>query len=135
MAPQNVNYICKVVEIFSKYNNIMRDQKMTAEKGVMSPDQAEQRPLKNGIVTFVGFGSAPLSSFIVLKPFTDNEWVMFLGASFMSAIALTLLGVAKAKISGKSYAVSVGLVLLTGAVAALAAYLLGWTLLIKVEDD
>ncbi|KAE8664946.1 hypothetical protein F3Y22_tig00112738pilonHSYRG01184 [Hibiscus syriacus] len=87
--------------IFAKYNDIMRDQKMTAEKGVMSPDQVEQTPWKNGVVTFVafvGFGSAPLSSFI--KPFTNNEWVMFVGASFMSSIALTSLGirlVAKAK--------------------------------------
>ncbi|TYI14920.1 hypothetical protein ES332_A08G153700v1 [Gossypium tomentosum] len=121
-----------VVNIFAKYNDILRDQKMTAQKGVMPPDQGGEKPWKNGVVaflTFVGFGAAPLLSFVVLKPFTDNELVMFIGACFMSAIALTFLGIAKAKICGKrNYVRSVGFVLLNGAVAASAAYFLGWML-------
>ncbi|MBA0763505.1 hypothetical protein Gotri_012938 [Gossypium trilobum] len=105
---------------------------MTAQKGVMPPDQGGEKPWKNGVVAFLafaGFGAAPLLSFVVLKPFTDNELVMFIGACFMSAIALTFLGIAKAKICGKrNYVGSVGFVLLNGAVAASAAYFLGWML-------
>ncbi|KAA3469591.1 Vacuolar iron transporter 1-like protein [Gossypium australe] len=121
-----------VVNIFAKYNDILRDQKMTAQKGVMPPDQGGEKPWKNGVVAFlafVGFGAAPLLSFVVLKPFTDNELVMFIGACFMSAIALTFLAIAKAKICGKrNYVRSVGFVLLNGAVAASAAFFLGWML-------
>ncbi|GMI95782.1 vacuolar iron transporter 1 [Hibiscus trionum] len=127
----DVNDASTVVNIFAKYNDIMRDQKMASEKGVMPPDRVEEKPWKNGAITFmafVGFGSAPLLSFIVLKPFTDDKWVMFVGACFMSAIALTCLGRAKANISDKGYTESVGLVLLNGAVAASATYFLGWML-------
>lgn len=94
---------------------------MTAQKRVMPPDQGGEKPWKNGVVAFVafvGFSAAPLLSFVILKPFTDNEMVMFVGACFMSAIALTILGIAKAKICGKrNYLRSVGFVLLNGAVA------------------
>ncbi|XVF22640.1 hypothetical protein REPUB_Repub12eG0188700 [Reevesia pubescens] len=103
---------------------------MTAQKGMLPPEQGE-KPWKNGLVTFVAFvvfGTAPLLSFITLKPFTQNDSVMFIGACIMSALALALLGIARAKIAGKDYPLSVGIVLLNGAVAAAAAYFLGWML-------
>ncbi|EOX96106.1 Uncharacterized protein TCM_005437 [Theobroma cacao] len=60
----------------------------------------------------------------------DNDLAISIGACFMSAFALSLLGIARAKIAGKNYARSVGIVLLNGAVAAAAAaaYSLGWVL-------
>ncbi|WRX08648.1 hypothetical protein QQP08_001135 [Theobroma cacao] len=58
----------------------------------------------------------------------DNDLAISIGACFMSAFAFSLLGIARAKIAGKNYARSVGIVLLNGAVAAAAAaaYSLGW---------
>ncbi|XVF79963.1 hypothetical protein PTKIN_Ptkin15bG0032400 [Pterospermum kingtungense] len=105
---------------------------MRAGKGMVPPHQGEdQKPWKNGLVTFMAFvvfGAAPLLSYIILKPSTDDDLVMFIGACFMSAIALALLGIARAKIAGKNYPMSVGIVLLNGAVAAASAYFLGWML-------
>ncbi|XP_062090218.1 uncharacterized protein LOC133796634 [Humulus lupulus] len=120
-----------VVNIFAKYKDILVDEKMMTQKGMLPPDQAGDKPWKNGLVTFAAFiifGSAPLLSFIVLIPITDNESVKFLGACLLSALALALLGVAKAKIAGQSYAVSAAMTLFTGAIAAGAAYALGWIL-------
>ncbi|PON85195.1 Ccc1 family [Trema orientale] len=103
---------------------------MMAQKGMLPPDPAD-KPWKNGLVTFAAFivfGSAPLLSFIILIPFTDNESVKFLGACLLSALALAILGVAKAKIAGQNYAFSAAMTLFNGAIAAAAAYVLGWTL-------
>lgn len=104
---------------------------MMAQKGMLPPDQVADKPWKNGLVTFAAFilfGSAPLLSFIVLIPFTDNESVKFLGACLLSALALAFLGVTKAKIAGQNYASSAAMTLVNGAIAAAAAYGVGWTL-------
>lgn len=103
---------------------------MAAEKGMLPPDEAD-KPWKNGLVTFAAFlvfGSAPLLSFIILIPFTRSDTVKFIGACVLSAVSLSLLGVAKAKIACKSYVFSVASTLLNGATAAAVAYVLGWTL-------
>ncbi|CBI38841.3 hypothetical protein VitviT2T_023528 [Vitis vinifera] len=119
-----------VVNIFSKYRDILVDEKMTAQKGMLPPDEAE-KPWKSGLVTFASFlvfGSAPLLSFIVLTPFTHSDTVKFVGASVLSALALVLLGIAKARIAGQNYAVSAVVTFFNGAIAAAAAYSIGWTL-------
>lgn len=119
------------MNIFAKYKDILVDEKMMAQKGMLPSDQATDKPWKNGLVTFVAFiifGSAPLLSFIILIPFTDDESVKFLGACLLSALALAFLGVAKAKIAGQNYAFSAAMTLFNGAIAAAAAYGLGWTL-------
>ncbi|KAA8520569.1 hypothetical protein F0562_014825 [Nyssa sinensis] len=119
-----------VVNVFAKYKDILVDEKMAAQKGMLTPDQA-QKPWKNGLVTFAAFlmfGSAPLLSFIILIPFTNNEKHKFVGACILSALALALLGLAKAKIAGQKYAFSVAITLFNGVVAAAAAYIIGWTL-------
>lgn len=119
----------KVVSIFAKYKNILVQEKMMVH-GMLPPEEAE-KPWKNGLVTFVAFlvfGTAPLLSFIILIPFTNNEMVKFVGASILSALALALLGIAKAKIAGRNYAFSVAVTLFNGAIAAAAAYAVGWTL-------
>ncbi|KAL4621758.1 hypothetical protein ACB092_06G252400 [Castanea dentata] len=116
-----------VVNIFAKYKDIFVDEKMMAHKGILPPDEAD-KPWKNGLVTFVAFlvfGSAPLLSFIILIPFTNNDSIKFVGACILSALALVLLGMAKAKIAGQNYGFSTAITLFTGAIAAAAAYTLG----------
>lgn len=120
----------QVVSIFAKYKDILVDEKMMAQKGMLPPGRGG-KPWKNGLVTFAAFilfGSTPLLSFIVLIPFTDNEIIEFAGACVLSGLSLALLGVAKAKIAGQGYAASAMATLLNGAAAASAAYGLGWML-------
>ncbi|KAF3614105.1 putative SPX domain-containing membrane protein-like isoform X1 [Capsicum annuum] len=119
-----------VVNIFAKYRDIMIDEKMATEKGLLPPDQAD-KPWKNGLITFAAFilfGCAPLLAFIVLIPFTNNDTHKFIGACVFSAVALALLGIAKAKIAGQNYALSAGITLFNGLIAGAAAYGIGWTL-------
>ncbi|PIA34155.1 hypothetical protein AQUCO_03800018v1 [Aquilegia coerulea] len=119
-----------VVKVLSKYKDILVDEKMTIQKGILPADQAE-KPWKNGLITFVAFlvfGSAPLLSFIILIPFTQNENIKFSGACVLSVVALAILGIAKAKIAGQNYTLSAATTILNGAVAAASAYLIGWLL-------
>ncbi|XP_061999299.1 vacuolar iron transporter homolog 2.1-like [Rosa rugosa] len=125
----DVDDAATVVSIFAKYNDILVHEKMMAY-GRLPPEEAE-KPWKNGLVTFAAFlvfGTAPLLSFIVLIPFTNSDLVKFVGACILSALALTLLGIVKAKIAGQNYAFSVVVTLFNGAAAAAAAYVVGWTL-------
>ncbi|KAI3494987.1 hypothetical protein L1887_37078 [Cichorium endivia] len=118
-----------VVNIFSKYGDIMVEEKMV-QNGILSPEEGE-KPWKSGLVTFGAFllfGSAPILSFIVLIPFTQNDTLKFIGACVMSALALAALGIAKAKIAGQNYALSVAGTLFNGAIAGFAAYVIGWGL-------
>ncbi|XP_059627711.1 uncharacterized protein LOC132270549 [Cornus florida] len=120
-----------VVNIFAKYKDILVDEKMATLKG-MPPLEQEEKAWKNGLVTFAAFlvfGSAPLLSFIILKPFTHNDTHKFIGACIPSALALALLGIAKAKIGRQNYVLSAVITLTNGAAAAAAAaYIIGWTL-------
>lgn len=119
-----------VVNIFAKYRDIMIEEKMAVQKGLLPPDQAD-KPWKNGLITFAAFivfGCAPLLAFIVLIPFTNNDTYKFIGACVFSAVALALLGIAKAKIAGQNYALSAGITLFNGLIAGAAAYGIGWTL-------
>ncbi|XP_042515883.1 uncharacterized protein LOC122090106 [Macadamia integrifolia] len=98
-----------VVKVFSKYKDILVDEKMTAEKRMLPPDQAEN-PWKNGLITFAAFlifRSFPLLSFIILLPFTRNESIKFWVACALFTLALAILGLAKAKIAGQNYALSI----------------------------
>lgn len=119
-----------VVNIFSRYRHIMVEEKMMGQKGLLVPDQ-EEKPWKSGMVTFIAFiafGSAPLLSFIILIPFTHDDTIKFTGACVLSALALIVLGLAKAKISGENYAFSTLMTLFNGVIAAAVAYSIGWTL-------
>lgn len=119
----------KVVNIFSKYEDIMVDEKMVQD-GVLSPDEGE-KPWKKGLITFgafLVFGSAPILAFIILIPFTNNDTHKFIGACILSALALAALGAAKAKIAGQNYALSMSGTLFNGALAGFAAYMIGWVL-------
>ncbi|XP_008812462.2 uncharacterized protein LOC103723348 [Phoenix dactylifera] len=118
-----------VVNVFSKYQDILVDEKMTAQKGVLPPRQTE-KPWKSGLISFAAFilfGNVPLLSFVVLIPFTGDDSTKFFGACLLSALALALLGLARAKISGQ-YLHSVAATLFNGGIAATCAYLIGWML-------
>ncbi|KAG1360661.1 putative membrane protein of ER body-like protein [Cocos nucifera] len=118
-----------VVNVLSKYQDILVDEKMTARKGMLPPRQTE-KPWKSGLITFasfISFGSVPLLSFVILIPFTGDDSTKFLGACLLSALALALLGLARAKISGQ-YLHSVAATLFNGCIAATCAYLIGWML-------
>lgn len=120
----------QVVEIFSKYEDILVDEKLANQKGMLPPDYAE-KAWKNGLVTFAAFilfGSAPLLSFLILIPFTNNNSIKFAGACILSVLALAILGAAKAKIAQQGYKSSVTFTVFNGAVAAAVAYGITWTL-------
>jgi VIT1/CCC1 family predicted Fe2+/Mn2+ transporter len=108
----------------------MVDQRMVAEKGMVPADQ-EVKPWKNGLITFTSFmifGSIPLLSFIILKPFTESNSVKFVSACLVSALGLALLGVARAKVAGQKMVFTTAITLFSGVIAGAAAYLVGWLL-------
>ncbi|KAK6119418.1 hypothetical protein DH2020_046834 [Rehmannia glutinosa] len=126
----NASDAATVVGVFAKYPDILVDEKLAAEKGMLPPDQTE-KPWKNGLVTFAAFlvfGCAPILAFIILIPFTNSDKIKFIGACVLSALALALLGIAKAKVAGQNYAISASITLFNGAIAGTAAYAIGWTL-------
>jgi VIT1/CCC1 family predicted Fe2+/Mn2+ transporter len=119
----------KVVEIISKYKDIIADHKLTMRQGLLPPDPGDS-PLKNGLVTFISFlcfGSLPLLSYLVLSPFTNNKDYKFTGACLVTLLALILLGVAKAGVSGQKYLNSAAVVVFNGGIAA-AAYAISYIL-------
>jgi vacuolar iron transporter family protein len=118
------------VNIFTKYNDVLVDQRMAADKGMLPADQ-EVKPWKNGLITFASFmlfGSIPLLSFIILIPFTDSDSVKFASACLVSALGLALLGVARARIAGQNMMLTTAITLFSGVIAGAAAYLVGWFL-------
>ncbi|KAL6499322.1 hypothetical protein OROHE_025985 [Orobanche hederae] len=126
----NASDAATVVGVFAKYPDILVDEKLSTEKGMLSPNETD-KPWKNGLITFaafMAFGCAPILAFIILIPFTNDDRIKFFGACVLSALALAVLGILKAKIAGQSYAVSVGITLFNGAIAGAAAYGIGWTL-------
>ncbi|KAH6789510.1 hypothetical protein C2S51_004516 [Perilla frutescens var. frutescens] len=124
----NATDAATVVSIFGKYPEILVDEKMGNEKGGMGE---WEKPWKNGVITFVAFvifGCAPLLAFIILIPFTNSDSIKFVGACVMSALALAILGIAKANFAAQNYMLSMAITLFNGAVAGSAAYAIGWTL-------
>lgn len=118
------------MNIFTKYNDILVDQRMAADKGMLPADQ-EKKPWKNGLITFASFmvfGSIPLLSFIILIPFTDSDSVKFVSACLVSSLGLAVLGVARARIAGQNMMLTTAVTLLSGVIAGAAAYLVGWLL-------
>lgn len=122
--------VMQVVDILSKYKDIMADQKLTMTQGLLPPDPSDS-PLKNGCVTFVSFlafGSTPVLTYLILKPFTDNKDIKFLVACIVTILALALLGAAKARISGQRMLQSIAVVVFNGGFAAAAAYAISYVL-------
>ncbi|WOK92909.1 protein CCC1-like isoform X1 [Canna indica] len=119
-----------IVGIFSRYKDMLVDEKMMTEKRMLPPCHAE-KPWKSGLITFAAFilfGSLPLLSFVVLIPFNQSDTTKFWGASILAVFALCILGIAKSKISGQNYLHSVATTASNGCIAAATAYLIGWIL-------
>lgn len=126
------------MRIFAKYKDLLVDQKLTMQDGILPPDE-EDEAWKNGIVTFVSFlcfGCTPLLSYVVLIPFTSNVHIKFGAACVVTAFALIVLGLAKARVSGEKYLSSAFTVLFNGGIAAAAAYGISWALknLLGIEE-
>lgn len=120
----------QVVEILSKYKDILADQKLTMTQGVLPPD-AEDSPFKNGCVTFasfLAFGSTPLLTYLILNPITESKDTKFIAACCVTIVALALLGAAKARISGQRMLSSIAVVVFNGGLAAAAAYGISYVL-------
>ncbi|CAM6127523.1 unnamed protein product [Calypogeia fissa] len=120
----------EVVKIFAKYKDLLVEQKMTLQDGLLPPDE-EEEAWKNGVVTFVSFlcfGCTPIFAYVILNPFTNNVHVKFASACLVTALALIVLGIAKARISGGKYLSSALTVLSNGGFAAAAAYAISWGL-------
>lgn len=120
----------EVVKIFTKYKDLLAAQKMTMQNGLLPPDDDESA-WKNGLVTFISFicfGCAPLLSFVLLNPFTNNVNFKFAAACLVTTLTLILLGIFKARISGEKWLGSILSVLGNGGFAAGAAYGISWSL-------
>lgn len=120
----------QVVGVFSKYKDILAEEKMATEEGELTPRQSE-KPWKGSLATFasfMAFGSVPLLSFVVLIPFNESDSAKFAGALLLTALALMALGMAKAKISGQKYMSSVLATVSNGCISAASAYLISWVL-------
>jgi VIT1/CCC1 family predicted Fe2+/Mn2+ transporter len=110
------------------------DAMMVDELGIQPPDLSE-KPWKNGLVTFASFclfGSVPLLSYVVAvaNPNRPNAGFdpTFMIACIMTGVTLFCLGIAKSRVTGQWWLKSGLLVLITGGLAALAAYLVGYFL-------
>ena len=130
--------ILQVVDILSKYKDIMADQKLTMTQGLLPPDP-DDSPFKNGCVTFLSFlafGSTPILTYLILKPITNDKDFKFLAACCVTILALALLGAAKARISGQRMLTSIAVVVFNGGVAAAAAYGISYLLnnVFKIKD-
>ncbi|XP_078439856.1 uncharacterized protein LOC144710063 [Wolffia australiana] len=88
-------------------------------------------PWKNALLTFLSFlafGSAPLLAFVVSTPFDVGVAGKFIAACSLAGFALALLGAARARVTGRSYATSVFVTVFTGAIASASAFSIGWIL-------
>ena len=98
----------------------------------MQVPEDDENPAMDGLVTFfsfVIFGSVPMWFYVSFYAagYTDTG-VQFAVACAATAIALFLLGVFKATLTSQIWYESGSLMLMNGAVAAAAAYFIGWGL-------
>lgn len=118
----------KAIDILSTNKDFFVDHMMVHELGIMPPAEDES-PAKDGLITFVSFlifGFIPVLAYLVV-PRSDPS-VAFAVACVLTGATLFILGVVKGKLSGNSMIRSGFMVLLNGAIAAAAAYLIGWAL-------
>lgn len=107
------------------------DHMVMVELEMQVPDE-DENPAMDGVVTFfsfIAFGSVPMWFYVAFYAagYTDAG-VQFAVACVATAIAMFLLGVFKASLTSQVWYESGSLMLLNGALAAAAAYLIGWGL-------
>eukprot|EP00164_Ancoracysta_twista_P009026 GFYU01013226.1.p1 GENE.GFYU01013226.1~~GFYU01013226.1.p1 ORF type:complete len:317 (-),score=98.30 GFYU01013226.1:153-971(-) len=118
----------QVMEILSKHKEAFVDIMMVEELGLMPPDE-DDSPALSGLITFVSFmvfGVIPLLAYLSTSWASDNPDTTFMIACFLTAGTLFALGAAKGQFIGEQWWRAGGLMLFNGALAAAAAYLIGW---------
>ena len=116
-----------VVNRITANRAVWLDTMMKDELGMMKETKS---PFKCGVSTFGAFvvaGAIPLVAF-VLTLLNGASFNPFLVSSIFTLIAFILIGVAKNGVTHAGWVRSIGETVLLGAVAALAAYLLGHVL-------
>ncbi|MDD5416842.1 MAG: VIT1/CCC1 transporter family protein [Candidatus Aenigmarchaeota archaeon] len=119
----------KVVNILFRNKNVWMSEMMKEEFGITEREHNE--PIKNAAVTFisfVGFGSIPLISYVfadVLKIAQIDAFGVAAGLTFSSIFAL---GAAKVFLTGRNWLKSGLEMLFVGGAAAASAYYVGYLL-------
>ncbi|MBI2010451.1 MAG: VIT1/CCC1 transporter family protein [Candidatus Chisholmbacteria bacterium] len=116
----------RVVTIITADKNRWVDEMMTAELGLM-PTRPTQ-PIRNALATFIAFA---IAGFLPLLPFVLSIFVNFKLSTFnfslsMTALALFLVGSLRTRITHRGFLRSGLEMLAVGAIAALAAYGVGY---------
>lgn len=113
----------RAVQIITSDKNIWAKEMMIHELGIIPGE--EESPWKNGLATFVAFASAGL---LPLLPYVFNIAIKdtFTTAIIFTAVALFAVGAARTVFTKKNWLLA-GLEMLgVGAIAAIAAYVLGY---------
>jgi DNA damage-binding protein 1 len=119
-----------IVRTMAKNKDFFVDHMMVQELGIMPPDP-DEAVWKEGLVTFLSFivfGCVPLLSFLILSATSSSFGVQFGISCALTALTLIVLGLLKSKMSGINYISGTIGVLVTGVLAAAAAYFVGWLL-------
>ncbi|KJE95686.1 hypothetical protein CAOG_06112 [Capsaspora owczarzaki ATCC 30864] len=117
-----------VIGIMARYKEFFVDHMLVQELGLLPPSLAES-PCRNGVIaalSFILFGSVPLISFLV---FSQISWSGFNGSFLITviatAIAVGILGAIKARYTHEPWWRRCCLALVSVALTAVAAYVLG----------
>ncbi|MBN2155920.1 MAG: VIT1/CCC1 transporter family protein [Candidatus Lokiarchaeota archaeon] len=121
----------KIVDIFSKNKKTWIDIMMIEELGIIEETES---PIGNAIATFISFalfGAIPLITYVLalfIDPLKNNQILLFIIACIVTSITLFILGALKTNITGKKFWISGLETFIVGAIAATAAYLIGFGL-------
>jgi len=124
-----------IVTTMAKYRDIFVDTMMMEELGLM-PVDADDSPMKNGLVTFVAFvvfGAIPMISYIASVGGDKADAMKNVEGGFIICSAITVLtmfglGAYTSKFSPTKWYVGGAWVGANGGAAAAIAYFIGWAL-------
>jgi len=124
----------EMLTIMGNHKEFFIDHMMVQELGILPVDEEDTNaPLKQAVVmffSFIGFGIIPLFAYLIF--FNINNWnsfnPTFLVACILTGVALFALGAFKSKWESMSWWFSGFQVLFNGAIAAVAAYVVGFIL-------
>lgn len=123
-----------MTQILSKNKKAWVDVMMVEELGII---EETDNPMKNALVTFFSFiicGFFPVIPFLIGLATDAEVETLFYWSIGVTALSLFCLGAVKTKVTGVKFWKSGMETLVIGAIAAGAAYLIGW-LLEPLSDD